>query len=142
MNSARKHFAEGLRLRETRRWKAAIRAFEAAVAADPGSADAWYWLAVTRDNRGEEEDAIPAYREAIRLGLSAERLGRAWTWLASSLSKSGRPAEALECLAEAAAVGGYQPPAEYARIRDNVQRRAQRDMRSKSDTVGSGRATP
>jgi tetratricopeptide (TPR) repeat protein len=105
-----------------------VRAFEAAVSADPASADGWYWLAVTRDNRGDELNAIPAYERAIRLGLDQQRLGRAWTWLASSLSKTGRPADALACLAHAAAMGGYRPHTEYARVRHDVQRRAERAM--------------
>lgn len=70
MGSAALPLKEGLRLRDARRWKAAIDQFESAVAAEPDSSDAWYWLAVTRDNRGQEVDAIPAYRKALELGLS------------------------------------------------------------------------
>ena len=105
-----------------------MRAFEAAVSADPASADGWYWLAVTRDNRGDELSAIPAYEQAIRLGLDQQRPGRAWTWLASSLSKTGRPADALDCLAHAAEMGGYRPHTEHARVRHDVQQRAERAM--------------
>jgi len=143
VSAAKEHLTRGIELRKSHRWKAAVRAFEAAVSADPGSADGWYWLAVTRDRRGEELNAIPAYEEAIRLGLDQQRLGRAWTWLASSLSKTGRPADALDCLAYAAAVGGYRPRTEYARVRDDVQQRAKRALgRRGSGPLRSRRVRP
>ena len=119
-----RYLADGLRVRKAHRGKAAIRVLEMAVERDRTSAAAWYWLAITRDNRGEEARAIPAYRRAIELGLPPDRLARAWTWLASSLSKTGQPREALACLLESAAIGGYRPRAEYRRIRDEAERRA------------------
>lgn len=118
--------AEGLRLREAHRWKAAVRAFERAVAAEPESPLAWFWLAVTRDNRGEEETAIPAYGKALELGLPPQEAAQAWTWLASSLSKTGEPTEALVALERADDIGGYSPSAEYEEIRSAVERRARR----------------
>ena len=75
----------------------------------PSSVGGWLWLAVTRDNRGQEAEAIPAYREALSLGVSqVNTRAQAWTWLASSVSKTGRHAEALGALAEADSIGGYE----------------------------------
>lgn len=77
--------AEGLALRERRRLKAAAGCFRAAAAAQPGSAEAWFWLAVTLDNRAQEAEAIPAYRRALGLGIDdASRRAQAWTWLATT----------------------------------------------------------
>lgn len=129
MGSAALPLKEGLRLRDARRWKAAIDQFESAVAAEPDSSDAWYWLAVTRDNRGQEVDAIPAYRKALELGLPTAKAARAWTWLASSLSKTGEPKKALRCLEEADALGGYRPKREYDGIRFSVERRCARTIK-------------
>ena len=100
-------FADGLALRERHRWKAAVGAFERVTLAEPERAEAWFWLAVTLDRRGEEARAVPAYRRARALGLDAVKDVQAATWLASSLSKTG--ADALAALAEAEAAGGYQP---------------------------------
>jgi tetratricopeptide (TPR) repeat protein len=129
MRQGDRYLVDGLRFRKARRWKAAIRAFEMAVERDPASAAGWYWLAVTRDNRGEEASAIPAYRKAIELGLPPDTLARAWTWLASSLSKTSQPKEALACLRESATIEGYRPRAEYRRISGEVERRAARALR-------------
>lgn len=80
--SATTHLAEGLTLREKRRLKAAVGCFERAVSADPSLTEGWFWLAVTRDNRGQEADAIPAYRQALSLGIkgptSARKRGHGW----------------------------------------------------------------
>lgn len=120
--------AEGHALRERRRLKEAVLAFEQMLVLDPDSVEAWFWLAVTRDNRGQEEGAIPAYRKALDLGISdSNRRGQAWTWLASSLSKTGRHAEALAALEEADGLGGYQPVAEFTRLRRAIRRRSSRD---------------
>ena len=101
--------AEGLALRQRRRLKQAAACFEQAVTVGPSSVGGWLWLAVTRDNRGQEAEAIPAYREALSLGVSqVNTRAQAWTWLASSVSKTGRHAEALGALAEADSIGGYE----------------------------------
>jgi tetratricopeptide (TPR) repeat protein len=119
--------AEGLALRQRRRLKQAAACFEQAVAADPSSVDGWFWLAVTRDNRGQEAEAIPAYRRALSLGISVvNQRAQAWAWLASSLSKTGRYREALSALTEADNLGGYQPAAEYQALRAQIQRRTRR----------------
>ena len=125
--TASSHLAAGLALRERRRLKAAAGCFEQAVAAEPDMVDGWFWLAVTRDNRGQESEAIPAYRRALRLGIEdVNRRAQAWTWLASSLSKTGKHASALAALAEAEKLGGYDPAREYQRLRAAIQRRSAR----------------
>ncbi len=102
--------AEGLALRQRRCLKQAAACFEQAVIVGPSSVEGWFWLAVTRNNRGQEAGAIPAHREALSLGISeVNTRAQAWTWLASSVSKTGRHAEALGALAEADSIGGYEP---------------------------------
>lgn len=124
---ASSHLAEGLALRERRRLKAAATCLERAVAAEPDMVDGWFWLAVTRDNRGQEAEAIPAYRRALGLGIeNLSRRAQAWTWLASSLSKTAKHTAALAALSEADKLGGYEPAEEYRRLRTAIQRRSAR----------------
>lgn len=124
-NDAGELLAQGLALRERRRLKAAAGCFRAAAEAQPGSADAWFWLAVTLDNRAQEAEAIPAYRRALGLGIDdANRRAQAWTWLASSLSKTGDHAGAIAALARAEHLGGYRPAGEYGRLRGAIRRRS------------------
>jgi cytochrome c-type biogenesis protein CcmH/NrfG len=104
-----------------------VTCFERAVVSEPDLVEGWCWLAVTRDNRGQEAEAIPAYRQALRLGIGdVNRRAQAWTWLASSLSKTGEHAAALDALAEAEKLGGYDPAEEYRRVRAAIQRRPAR----------------
>jgi hypothetical protein len=85
--------AESLALRQRWRLKQAAACFEQAVTADPSAAEGWFWLAVTRDNRGQEAEAIPACRQALSLGVSevntALRPGPGW------LVRCRRPAATL-----------------------------------------------
>jgi tetratricopeptide (TPR) repeat protein len=117
--------AAGLGLRTKRRLTAAVALFERAVATSPALADAWFWLAVTRDNLGQQEAAIPAYRRALQLGIAdTERRAQAQMWLASSLSKTGQHEAALAALAAADRLGGYEPAGEYIRLRRAIWRRS------------------
>ena len=87
--------------------------------------EGWFWLAVTRDNRGQEAEAMPTCRQALSLGVSeVNTRAQAWIWLAGSLPKTGRHAEALDAVAEADSIGGYEPAAEYQALRGRIQRRA------------------
>jgi tetratricopeptide (TPR) repeat protein len=117
-------FEQGMQLRERRRLKPAVEAFERAVADDPGDARAWFWLAVTRDNRALEAEAIPAYQQALSIGLQGDDQAKAWTWLASSYSKVGRHPDALSAVARAEALGGYEPIDEFERVVRSVKRRS------------------
>jgi len=118
---------DGLTLLERRRLKAAEACFEQAVESEPDSVDGWFWLAVTRDNRGQEAEAIPAYRKALDLGLDdPNRRAQAWTWLASSLSKTADHPGAVEALVEAERLNGYQPEDEYQRVHAAIEGRSGR----------------
>ena len=121
---AERAFHDGLDLRRRHRWKAAASSFERATSLCPAWAEAWFWLAVSLDNRGDERAAIPAYRNAIGLGLEDQREVQAWTWLASSLSKTGRHGEAMEAIETAEGMGGYHPSAEYRNVKHAVERRS------------------
>jgi tetratricopeptide (TPR) repeat protein len=113
-------------LRERRRLKRAVEAFERAVAEEPTSAAAWFWLAATRDNRALEHEAIPAYERALDLGLDSPDEAKAWTWLGSSYSKAGRHTEALRAVERAETLGGYEPIEEFRRVAASVRRRSAR----------------
>ncbi len=129
-NLAAADLAAGLELRTKRRLTAAVALFERAVATSPALADAWFWLAVTRDNLGQQEAAIPAYRRALQLGIAdPEGRAQAQMWLASSLSKTGQHEAALAALAAADRLGGYEPAGEYIRLRRAIWRRSARPRR-------------
>ncbi len=100
-----------------------MTALEDATQLDPRLPDAWFWLAVTRDGRGDERAAIPAYREALRLGLGPTKRAQSWAWMASCLSRIGQHAEALLSI-DAASKLSFRPAAEFKRIRDDVESRA------------------
>jgi len=131
-------YEAGLALRARRRFAAATRAFEAHLAAAPRHADGWFWLAATRDNRGLETAAVPAYRRALDLGLEHPGLeARAWTWLASSLAVSGEVGPAANALAAARELGGYEPRDEYERIATTTERRIARIRNARAGAVAS-----
>ncbi len=56
---------------------------------------ACYRLAVFHDNNSRESEAIPYYKQALRLGLNRATEAKALTWLASSLHKTGKSKLAL-----------------------------------------------
>jgi tetratricopeptide (TPR) repeat protein len=136
---ARSELSSGLVLRDRGRLTLAVACFERAVAADPEFADAWFWLAVTRDNVGLEGQAIPAYRRALDCGLAgADRRAQALMWLASSLSKTGEHDGALAALAQARELGGYEPAGEYQRLRRAIWRRSAGPRRKPRDPRPAG----
>ena len=55
---------------------------------------ACFQLAVFHDNNGREREAIPYYRQALKLGLPQKAKAQASAWLASSLYKVGAKASA------------------------------------------------
>lgn len=59
---------------------------------------ACYNLGVFHDNNAREIKAIPNYKKALTLGLSAITKSRCLAWLASSFYKIGKPREALRTL--------------------------------------------
>lgn len=56
---------------------------------------ACYHLGVFHDNNSRESEAIPYYKQALRLGLNQETKAKALAWLASSLYKTGKEGSAL-----------------------------------------------
>jgi len=125
--AAHEHLVEAFTQRRRHRWKVATTALERAAGADPEWGEAWFWLAVTRDQRGREVEAIDAYRRALACGLADRgRRAQAWTWLASSLAKTGAHDDALSALAEADHLGGYSPRTQWERIAGGVRRRSHR----------------
>jgi protein O-GlcNAc transferase len=91
--------ASALAERRAGRMEAAERILQDAVHRWPTGAELWYWLAVTLDNQGMESTAVPAYREALRMGC--KRQAEAHAYLASSLEKTWRADEALPHIEEA-----------------------------------------
>ena len=57
---------------------------------------ACYCLGVFHDNNNRESDAIPCYRQALRIGLNRPTKAKALTWLSSSLYKVGKRKVALQ----------------------------------------------
>ena len=62
---------------------------------------AYYRLGLFHDNNGRESEAIPYYRNALKLGLDAGMRAKALAWLASSLYKTGKSGEALKTIPKA-----------------------------------------
>ncbi len=65
-------FAEGESLKNAKRYAEAAEKYEAAVAADPKHAAAWYGLAVARRRSGRCDRAIIAYRRYTELSLEPD----------------------------------------------------------------------
>jgi len=61
------------------------------------------------DRRGREAQAIPIYKDAIRLGLKGSALRDAWVCLGSSYRAVGRLAEAKRCLERASKLFPHDP---------------------------------
>jgi tetratricopeptide (TPR) repeat protein len=64
---AKGQYNRGLLLMNGQKTEAAAKAFEAAVAADPTLADAWYWLGSQCLNLGRMDDALKAYEKYLAL---------------------------------------------------------------------------
>ncbi len=84
-----------------RRTRQALEANLEKAKTKPAKAIASYELGLFHDNNSRESEAIPYYRQALRLGLDAGLRVKALAWLASSLYKTGQPEEAQRCVAQA-----------------------------------------
>ena len=121
--AAEELFETGLRLRKLHQWKKAAMVFNQVTVMKPDWSEAWFWEAVSLDNRGNEREAIPCYLRAIQSGLKGDLLGKALTWLASSYSKTDELEDASRYLNEAITHGGYEPQDEFLGIAKEIERR-------------------
>jgi protein O-mannosyl-transferase len=88
-------YAEGQTLLASKHLPEAAQKFEAAVASDPGSAAAWYALAVARRKMGQCTSAIAAYR---RYALLQPEKPEPYYGLGLCLRETGDKAAAVEAL--------------------------------------------
>lgn len=95
---------------EAREWPQAEEYLRRALAQEP-DALTWYNLGYVRDQQGRREEAMAAFREAVRLD---PRLDRAWYGLGMALAALGRHREAVEPLEQAAALEPRNPYVWYA----------------------------
>ena len=124
-------FEKGMKLRELHRFKAAAGFFHEIRKSNPNSAEAWFWEAVSLDNRGNEKDAIPCYIEALRLGVPDSLLPKAYLWLSSSYSREGDWKNSDKYLRLAEENGDYEPPEEFEFISGKIRKRNKRLMKLK-----------
>ena len=120
----------------------AIEYFRALVERYPDNPRVRFEYAGAHDFAGQEAEAIPVYREAMRLGLSDDDLPRAYVQLGSSLRNVGQHQEAVDLLTEGLSrFPAYTPPSHFPRIRVVFQRArprcARRGARIAVDTTGS-----
>jgi Flp pilus assembly protein TadD len=80
-----------------------MRAYSRSVTTTSDSARLEFDRAVACDRAGREEEAIPHYEAALRLGLADDLVPGAMLGLGSSLRNVGRADEAVELLVEACA---------------------------------------
>jgi tetratricopeptide (TPR) repeat protein len=99
-------FQMGVRFTRDGRIPAALQAYEAAIAAAPGSGEAWHGRGTALYRLGRADEAVAAYREALRLmphsAVTCYALGLAHLEL-------GEPHEAAQALAAAVQRNGDQP---------------------------------
>jgi tetratricopeptide (TPR) repeat protein len=88
-------YAEGQTLMAAKRLPEAAQKFEAAVASDPGSAAAWYALAVVRRRLGQCTSAIAAYR---RYALLQPDKSEPYYGLGLCLKETGDKTAAIDAL--------------------------------------------
>jgi tetratricopeptide (TPR) repeat protein len=101
------YVARARALAEQDNYEAAARVMEAAIEAHPDDAWAHYWRGAMDEERGQTEEAIAAYREAIRI---QPKLIEAQTKLAGVLVRAGRLREALDRLQTVVALDPVHQP--------------------------------
>ncbi len=74
---ARRHYREGLRLKEARRWQEAATELRAAVAADPKHVEAHWALGWVLIEMNDREAAASAFRKVIELAPGSDYAGEA-----------------------------------------------------------------
>lgn len=124
-------FRKGMKFRELHRFKAAASVFRELRTKDPEFSDGWFWEAVSLDNIGDESNAIPCYKESIRLGLSDDLLIKAFLWLSSSLSKTGDIDEAEKYLNLAVNHSKFKQHDEFRFLSLKIERRIEKYRKNK-----------
>ncbi len=122
-------FEKGMKFRELHRFKDAAAVFKELRTKDPGFSEAWFWEAVSLDNRGDEMNAIPCYKESIRLGLSDDLLIKAFLWLSSSLSKTGDSDDAEKYLNMALNHSKFRQYYEFKLLSQKIERRIEKQRK-------------
>jgi Flp pilus assembly protein TadD, contains TPR repeats len=125
-------FEKGMRFRELHRFKSAATVFRELRTKDPQFSEGWFWEAVSLDNSGDEINAIPCYKESIRLGLSDDLLIRAFLWLSSSLSKTGDADDAEKYLILAVNHSRFKEHDEFKFLSQKIERRIEKQRKNKS----------
>lgn len=122
-------FEKGMKFRELHRFKVAAAVFRELRTNDPEFSEAWFWEAVSLDNRGDEINAIPCYKESIRLGLSDDLLIKAFLWLSSSLSKTGDADDAEKYLNMALDHSKFRNHDEFKLLSQKIERRIEKQRK-------------
>jgi len=78
--------------------KRARKQFAAAISANPTYALGWFNLGVSQYHLGRRDESAESFATAARLGISADRLGRAFLYLSVLAANEGDSAEALGLL--------------------------------------------
>ena len=100
MNDLEAQIEAGLQLERAGKEREAIEYFRALVERYPDNPRVHFEYAGAYDFAGYEAEAIPIYREAMRLGLVGDDLARAYLQLGSSLRNVGQHQQAIEVLDE------------------------------------------
>ncbi len=100
MNDLDAQLEAGRQLEREGKEQEAIEYFRALVERYPDNPRVRFEYAGAHDFAGQEAEAIPIYREAMRLGLGGDDLARAYVQLGSSLRNVGQNQEAIELLTE------------------------------------------
>ena len=90
--------------------EAGEKEFRAALAENPGDANAEYWLGIIYSLRGDYQTAIEDYSRALQLSPNDAEAHQA---LGAALIKTGKPEEALEHLLAATRLDPLYPAAHY-----------------------------
>jgi len=91
------NLSAGVRAIETGDWEGAITALKKAVAANPGSADAYNWLGYAHRKLGRYPESFSAYHEALRLNPMHKA---AHEYIGEAYLQTDQPAKAEAHLAE------------------------------------------
>jgi tetratricopeptide (TPR) repeat protein len=94
-------FDKGVRAIEAEAWQEALTNFDAALAKDPGNAEATYYRGVALEKLGKLDEAVAAYEKALKLDakLAAVRINLAAIYLEAKPPKAKEAIEVLKPVA-------------------------------------------